>query len=133
VKRCPLVRRNFLRGEIKDKAVSVYDCAYLGGLVIAQVKRVTAAGSLHSRDLRVPGHLVDLIVVELSNACDEIEMDETFRAFWSPQRESASQTEHATGVNAGHDLVSGSKVALTSQVEWFSRTGAQRTKVREPR
>lgn len=35
-----------------------------GGLVIAQVKRVTAAGSLRSQDVRLPGHLVDLIVLD---------------------------------------------------------------------
>jgi len=36
-----------------------------GRLVIAQVKRLTAAGSLCRHDVRVPGHLVDLIVLDL--------------------------------------------------------------------
>jgi propionate CoA-transferase len=35
-----------------------------GGLVIAQVKRMTAYGSLRPHDVRVPGHLIDLIVLD---------------------------------------------------------------------
>ena len=35
-----------------------------GGVVIAQVKRVTAAGSLRTQDVRVPGNLVDYIVLD---------------------------------------------------------------------
>jgi acyl CoA:acetate/3-ketoacid CoA transferase len=35
-----------------------------GGLVIAQVKRVTANGSLRPHDVHIPGNLVDLVVVD---------------------------------------------------------------------
>lgn len=35
-----------------------------GGLVIAQVKRMTRRGSMNPHDVRVPGHLVDLVVID---------------------------------------------------------------------
>ncbi|MDJ1017839.1 MAG: CoA-transferase [Paracoccaceae bacterium] len=44
-----------------DQAIAVRN---YGGLVIAQVKRVTAAGSMRPHDVHIPSHLVDLIVVD---------------------------------------------------------------------
>jgi len=35
-----------------------------GGIVIAQVKRMTSYGSLRPHDVRVPGHLIDMIVID---------------------------------------------------------------------
>jgi len=44
-----------------DQAIAVRNHR---GLVIAQVKRVTAQGSLRPQQVHVPGHLVDLVVVD---------------------------------------------------------------------
>ena len=44
-----------------DQAIAVRNH---GGIVIAQVKRVTDANSLRPHDVRVPGHLVDYIVLD---------------------------------------------------------------------
>jgi len=44
-----------------DQAIAVRNHR---GLVIAQVKRVTAAGSLRPHDVHVPGHLVDMVVID---------------------------------------------------------------------
>ena len=67
-----------IRGTTADEAGNIsmeHEGAYLGvvdqalaahnngGIVIAQVKRVTAAGSLAPQDVHVPGNLVDFVVV----------------------------------------------------------------------
>ncbi|WP_425090653.1 acyl CoA:acetate/3-ketoacid CoA transferase [Tropicimonas sp. S265A] len=53
-----------------DQAIAVRNH---GGTVIAQVKRVTAAGSLRPHDVHVPGHLVDMVVVD----SDQMQTTET--------------------------------------------------------
>ena len=45
-----------------------------GGLIIAQVSRVTRRGSLRPHDVRVPGHLIDLVVTDP----DQRQTGETF-------------------------------------------------------
>jgi acyl CoA:acetate/3-ketoacid CoA transferase len=53
--------------EEEGSTLGALDLAYAahnsGGLVIAQVKRLAAAGSLHTQDVRVPGILVDVVVL----------------------------------------------------------------------
>ena len=44
-----------------DQAIAVRNH---GGIVIAQVKRVTANGSLRPKDVHIPGNLVDVVVVD---------------------------------------------------------------------
>lgn len=44
-----------------DQAIAVRNH---GGLIIAQVKRITANGSLRPFDVHIPGHLVDMIVID---------------------------------------------------------------------
>ena len=68
-----------IRGTTADERGNLtfeHEGAYLGGLdqaiaarnhdglVIAQVKRVTANGSLRPQDVHIPGHLVDMIVID---------------------------------------------------------------------
>ncbi|MDQ2683184.1 MAG: acyl CoA:acetate/3-ketoacid CoA transferase [Chloroflexota bacterium] len=68
-----------IRGTTADEAGNIsmeHEGAYLGamdqalaarnngGIVIAQVKRVTAAGTLPTQQVRIPGNLVDFVVVD---------------------------------------------------------------------
>lgn len=48
-------------GEMLSMAQATRAC---GGLVIVQVKRLAARGSLHAKTVKIPGMLVDLVVVD---------------------------------------------------------------------
>lgn len=65
--------------EDEGSSLGALDLAYAahnnGGLVIAQVKRVATGGSLHPQQVRVPGILVDVVVV------DENQMQATATAY----------------------------------------------------
>lgn len=64
-------------GVIMD-ALSVAQVAHCsGGLVIAQVKRLAKSGTLDARTIRVPGHLVDVIVVDP-------EQRQSFATYYNP-------------------------------------------------
>ena len=54
------MEREALFLEAMQIAAAVHNC---GGLVIVQVERVAERGSLHAKDVRIPGILVDCVVV----------------------------------------------------------------------
>jgi acyl CoA:acetate/3-ketoacid CoA transferase len=66
-----------------------------GGIVIAQVKRLTANGTLRPHDVRVPGHLVDYIIVDPDQRqTTETDYDPAISGEISRTWDSFSRAEH---------------------------------------
>ncbi|HEV7252159.1 MAG TPA: acyl CoA:acetate/3-ketoacid CoA transferase [Mesorhizobium sp.] len=117
-----------------------------GGVVIAQVKRVAQAGTLKPHDVRVPGVLVDFVVVDpeqkqtTQTAYDPAISGEIFRplsSFSVPEfgvqkviaRRVAQELESGTAVNLGFGISANVprillEEGLHGQVTWVIEQGA---------